>query len=123
MIHMAFRYQRRCGTLSMTLQGHAGAAKKGEDLVCAGATTLAYTLGQAVQEMYQMGLLRRKPRVCLQEGWAEILATPRATALAEGLMAFWTVQAGAAVLGKSFPEYVQLEPLRIPLPVYEEEEA
>lgn len=114
MITIAFDYQQKTGTLRMTMDGHAGAGKKGSDLVCASATMLAYTLAQAVQELYRSGLLKRKPRLCLHDGWADIIATPRLLGQAESLMAFWTVQAGARILHSNFPGCVQLTPLRLP---------
>ena len=36
------------GSLHMVLSGHAGAGPKGHDLVCAGVSALACTLGRAV---------------------------------------------------------------------------
>ena len=47
MIHTHF-FQKN-GTVCMEMQGHAMTAPKGADLVCAAATTVAYTLAQAVQ--------------------------------------------------------------------------
>ena len=97
------------GSLHMKATGHAGAASKGQDLVCAGVSTLAQTLAEAVERLYYQGMLRRCPRVELYEGNAEIIAQPKPDFRAEAAMVFWTVQNGIAALAESFPENVALE--------------
>ena len=42
-------YNRQCNRL--TVDGHAGAAPKGEDLVCSAASILALTLGENVKHL------------------------------------------------------------------------
>ena len=97
------------GSLHMAAQGHAGAAPKGQDLVCAAASALAETLAQAVERLYYQGMLRRCPRVELYEGNAEIIAAPKEPFRKEVAMVFWTVQNGIAELAASFPGNVTLE--------------
>ena len=97
------------GSLHMRAQGHAGAGPKGQDLVCAGVSALACTLGKAVERLYEQGMLRRVPKVELYAGGAEIIAVPKPTFSREGAMVFWTVQNGIAELAASFPGNVQLE--------------
>lgn len=111
MIYIRFYRKEEDGSVHMVVRGHAGAAVKGADPVCAAATMLAYTLGQAVRFLHESGLLRCRPRIDLREGRAVIIATPRREALAEVLHTFWVVQAGAWVLARNYPEYVDLEPL------------
>ena len=102
-------YAAADGSLHMKASGHAGAAPKGEDLVCAGASTLAEALARAVERLYYQGMLRRCPRVELYEGNAEIIAQPKPVFRTEAAMVFWTVQNGMAALAESFPENVKLE--------------
>ena len=97
------------GSLHMAAQGHAGAAPKGQDLVCAAASALAETLAQAVERLYYQGMLRRCPRVELVEGRAEIIAQPTARFYKETAMVFWTVQNGMGALAAGFPGNVKLE--------------
>lgn len=97
------------GSVHMRLLGHAGAAPRGQDLVCAGASTLACTLGAAVERMYEQRMLRRCPRVELEEGRAEIIAVPKKRFRQEVLMVFWTVQTGLGGLAESFPGNVRME--------------
>ena len=111
MIQFDFFRSASDGSIHMHVCGHAGAAPKGEDLVCASASTLAYTAAQAVQFLYERKLLRRRPKIVLRDGEAVIIATPRRDTEAETLMTFWTVQAGAWVLSRSYPDFVRLHPM------------
>lgn len=109
MLTIRFFKKPEKGTLHMTVRGHAGAGRKGEDLVCAGASMLAYTLAQAVSFYYQDGLLRRKPKLKLREGDCEIVCCPKEEGYAAVLTSYWTQQCGARTLAKNYPKNVRLE--------------
>lgn len=111
MIHTVF-YQKD-GTVCMQMQGHAKTAPKGEDLVCAAATTLAYTLAQAVQFLYEQGRLDEKPTIQIEDGYAFVSASPNGDSLAETLMVFWVSQVGAYVLEHNYPQAVCLMPMEV----------
>ena len=111
MIHTVF-YQKD-GTVCMQMQGHAETAPKGEDLVCAAATTLAYTLAQAVQFLYEQGWLEEKPKIQIEDGYAFVSASPNGDSLAETLMVFWVSQVGAYVLEHNYPQAVCLMPMEV----------
>lgn len=113
MIIAKFYQKKRDGSIHMTLQGHAGAAPKGEDLVCASATMLAYTVAQAVQFMFEQGMLKKKPKISIKEGNAAVIATPTEETYAEVLHTFWVAQCGAHVLARNYPQYVRLEHLKV----------
>ncbi|MBQ5642277.1 MAG: ribosomal-processing cysteine protease Prp [Bacteroidaceae bacterium] len=108
MIEIKF-YSDSRGGIHMTLHGHASAAPKGEDLICAACTTLAYTAAQAVKDMYVLGKLIKSPKIKIRRGKAKIIATPKEESLAEALQVFRTVQCGAKVLAHNYPKYVRLE--------------
>lgn len=95
--------------LHLTALGHAGAAPRGENLVCAGVSTLVQTLAEAVWRMYSQGMLRRVPRVEIEEGKAEILAEPKEGFCNECRMAFWVCQVGLGLLAENFRESVDVE--------------
>lgn len=113
MITIRFYRKPSKGTLHMTVRGHSGAAEKGADLVCAGATMLAYTLAQAIQFLWEDGKLERKPMISIREGSCTIIACPKEDCYAETLMAFWVQQCGAHVLARNYPKNVRLEHLSI----------
>lgn len=97
------------GSLHLQMAGHAGAGVKGADLVCAGASALACTLGAAVERMYEQQMLSRCPRVELGEGSADIIAVPKPRFRQETMMVFWTIQTGLGALAEAFPGNVSLE--------------
>jgi len=109
MVTIRFFRKPQRGTLHMTIHGHAGAGRKGEDLVCAGASMLAYTLAQAVTFYYHDGLLRRKPKLKLREGDCEIVCCPTEEGFDAVLVSYWTQQCGAEILAKNYPKNVRLE--------------
>lgn len=113
MIHTSFFKNPADGSVRMEMQGHAMTAPKGEDLVCAAATMVVYTLAQAVQFLYEQDRLLEKPRLQIVDGYANIVAIPKKTALAETLMAFWVAQAGAYVLERNYPSAVSLMPMEV----------
>ena len=107
-------YKKDNGSIHMTLRGHSGAAPKGEDLICASATMLAYTVAQAVQFMHeQEGKLKRKPKISIKDGSATVIATPTEDGYAEVLHAFWVAQCGIHVLVHNYPRHVKLEHLTL----------
>lgn len=98
-----------CGDLEMKLQGHAGFAPAGEDLVCAGVTTLCYALAQTVANLAQEGLLQKPPTLELAPGQAHIAATPLPHVAAYLKGAFRTAAEGMRLLAKQYPKSVRLE--------------
>ena len=108
MIHATFTQDAQKGSVTMEMQGHALTAPKGQDLICAAATMLVYTLGQAVQFLYEQGRLLYEPQMRMVDGYAKITVYPRKCAVAETLMAFWVAQAGAYVLERNYPKAVDL---------------
>lgn len=114
MIFVRFYKKQDNGSIHMTIKGHAGAAPKGEDLVCASATMLAYTAAQAIQFMHEQGgMLKRKPKIDIKEGCATVIATPTEEGYAEVLHTFWVVQCGIHILAHNYPQYVTLEHLTL----------
>ena len=113
MIIAKFYQKNRDGSIHMTLQGHAGAAPKGEDLVCASATMMAYTVAQAVQFMFEQGMLKKKPKISIKEGNAAVIVIPKEETYAEVLHTFWVAQCGIHVLRHNYPGHVDLEHLTV----------
>ena len=113
MITARFYQKPSNGSIHMTISGHANAAPKGEDLICASATMLAYTVAQAVQFLYENDKLKKKPKIHIKDGKATIIATPREDAYAETLHTFWVAQCGIHVLAHNYPQNVKLEHLKV----------
>ena len=113
MITARFYQKPSQGSIHMTIKGHADSAPKGEDLICASATMLAYTVAQAVQFMNESGKLKKKPKIRFKDGEATVIATPTEDAYAEVLHTFWVAQCGVHVLAHNYPNNVELEHLKV----------
>lgn len=112
MINVHF-FTQADGSVHLEMDGHAGAAPKGEDLVCAGASTLCYTLAQAVRFLHSQDALSHPPVIEIQEGRASIIAVPKSEYDGVVYTAFWTVQTGFYTLSSSYPDHVRLRPMRV----------
>lgn len=100
--------------LHLEAEGHAGTAPRGENLVCAGVSTLVQTLAEAVWRLYEQGMLERVPRVEMEEGRAEIIAVPKEAFRGICLVAFWQCQVGLGLLAEQFEDCVEMkEVLRV----------
>ena len=108
MVTAEFFTNKESGSITLKLTGHAGMAKKGEDIVCAGASILAYTVAQALQFMYEQGEMQKKPHIKLTEGDTVIVAKPKAETYAEALHTFFVAQVGYHLLAHNYPQYVKL---------------
>lgn len=97
------------GSRNLQMQGHAGAAPKGQDLVCAGASTLALTLGRAAALMEEEEMLARPALVRLEAGDTAISVLPRREWASSADAIFWTILLGLSRLAQAYPQYVQLK--------------
>lgn len=96
-------------TLAFRVRGHAGAGRRGRDLVCAGASALASTLGQCAERMAEAGMLEGTALVELRPGDGHIRVQPRAEFREAVALVFWTAEVGFGELAASFPKNVTLE--------------
>ena len=99
-------------TLSLKVEGHAGQAEKGQDVVCASVSMLVYTIAQYTRWMYEQHQLKRSPLIELEEGNSQVIAKPKAEHMAEGLHAFFVASVGFGLLAKNYPEYVTFNGLK-----------
>lgn len=113
MVKIHFWQEPDKGSIHLKVQGHAGLAPRGEDLVCASATMLVYTVAQALVFMHEQGQLEEKPRIKIREGKAVVVAKPKEAYFAEVLHTFWVAQCGAHVLACNYPEAVSLNHLKV----------
>ena len=113
MVKIHFWQEKDKGSIHLKVKGHAGTAPKGEDLVCASATMLVYTVAQAMSFMHEQGQLEEKPHIKIREGKAVVVARPKEEFFAEALHTFWVAQCGAHLLAKNYPEAVTLNHLTV----------
>ena len=98
------------GYIRLEINGHAGQAGHGHDVVCAAASMLAYTLAQTLDYLHRQGWLQAKPVVRLHSGMGLICCTPKKEYFEQCLMAFFEMEVGFSLLAKNYPEYVELRP-------------
>ena len=94
---------------SLELKGHAGSAPYGQDLVCAGVSTLVYALAQRLTELDRQGALELPPKLRLEPGDAVISATAKKEFEPEVQGDFCLIFSGLKLLEKNYPEMVQVE--------------
>lgn len=95
--------------LSLRLDGHAGQADVGKDIVCASCSILAYTVAKIVNDALNNGDLETSPLINLDSGGALILCDPNKDRYAEIRHAYEVVQEGYALLAQNYPQYVELK--------------
>ena len=92
--------------LCMEIRGHAGAAPAGEDLVCAAASMLAWTLVDVVSETAEY-----YAHVEIREDGASITARASPDYELEDICyaVYDTIGTGFEILAEKYPEYVSYE--------------
>lgn len=99
----------RAGLLTLEMNGHAGSAPAGHDLVCAAASILCYTLAAQAGKLSADGKLRAKPRVDLADGHAAIAIRPRGAAEREARAIWGTVAVGLLLLQREYPGCIRVD--------------
>lgn len=94
------RIQRE-GPACVTLKGHAGSDVYGRDLVCAGVSALALTLGETAAAL-------PGAEVTLRPGDSSIRCAPEAKAVA----AFDCVCGGFALLARKYPGFISFSQVK-----------
>ncbi len=97
------RYGRRSMTLE--LRGHAGSAPKGEDLVCAAASALAFTAAEALRDEGD----RFFPRVVSSSGALRIACEPLSGSRKACRRLLDTIWIGFELLARDYPACVSAE--------------
>ena len=70
---LTVKLQQQQAGVSLSLDGHAGAGKWGQDIVCAAASILAYTAAASAQQLYREEKVKKRPHIQLEPGNARIL--------------------------------------------------
>ena len=97
------RYGRR--SLTLELRGHAMSAPKGEDLVCAAASVLAFTAAEALNNESE----RFYPRVVTRPGAMRIACEPLSGSRKACRRLMDTIWIGFELLARDYPAFVSAE--------------
>ena len=90
--------------LRLSVEGHAGQAEKGKDIVCAAVSILFYTLAQAVTDSADM--LEKKPEIWTEDGNGSVSCKPKKAFLATIQRTYWTILTGIELLAEEYKEYI-----------------
>lgn len=94
------------GVLSLSLDGHAGAAEFGQDIICAAASMLAYTLAAAVADAEDK--MRSTPIISLTSGHARVICAPFPEEYERMRSLYEFTVRGYRLLAEKNPAYVTL---------------
>jgi uncharacterized protein YsxB (DUF464 family) len=96
-------FTERGGKLALWLEGHAGYAEEGKDIVCASASILAYTLASIVESLDKDATISLEPGDTVIE--CNCLTAYQYTSIKN---AFNYTKVGYALLEQSYPQHVSL---------------
>ncbi len=108
MIKVTYSKDRDKRECFLRVNGHAGQAEIGKDIVCASASILTYTVAKEIKDMELRGQLAQTPRIELESGDAVIeCKAASADAYEEILHTFYVVCIGYRLLAQNYPQYVE----------------
>lgn len=109
MIKANFSRDDKALKCSLTVEGHAGFSEYGNDIVCASASILLYTIAQLVKAMAHHGDFTEEPIVDIEDGKATVSCRCKnKDDYAEVVYAYFVVQTGYSLLEQTYPQYVEL---------------
>lgn len=91
------------GKYHLRIEGHAGSAPKGEDLVCAGVSSLGFALLLAAGD-YDADVVTDE-----QAGVMDVRCRPGPLNQGECMAMLGTIAGGLELLAGQYPEYVTIE--------------
>lgn len=97
-------------TMELTMEGHAGAAEKGKDIVCSAVSTLFYTLSYALAE--NGNAFEQVPEVEIRDGYGRIQCVPKEEYAGMIQLIYWTVLIGLEKIAENNPKFVSFTSAR-----------
>ena len=97
------------GRMRITVEGHAGAAKEGEDIVCAGISMMVNALAGALEEAQERGRTTFTYERDDRAGIARIQANPQMGSMAEIKAYFRMCVRGLQMLKNQYPRNIDIK--------------
>jgi uncharacterized protein YsxB (DUF464 family) len=88
----------------LKIEGHAGQAKKGEDIVCASVSMLFFTLAESLNRSVEM--LKKAPIIQYEDGNGYLKCRPRKEYMGNIARTYWTILVGIELLAEQFSQYI-----------------
>ena len=92
----------------ITITGHAQAAEKGKDLICAGTSVLSLTLLQVIKTMESQGFFVNNVKAKVKDGFTSIMCKPKAEYYQTVLNSILTLKTGFNMLATMFGGYIEV---------------
>lgn len=92
----------------VTITGHAHSGEPGKDLVCAGVTTLAYTLATNIANFQKDGLVKNVV-IEMEPGEATISCRPVANMRSTVKLIFTAICIGLEQMAVTYPDFVSYD--------------
>lgn len=109
MITVRFETNANTRECTLSVEGHAGQAQIGQDIICASASILTYTAAQYAMGEKCFTHLVQSPDIRMESGDALIrLKLDNDAAFADTCRAFDVCLIGYRLLAENFPQYVEL---------------
>lgn len=102
-------FEEKDDNLTLKLEGHAGQAEIGHDIVCSSCSILAYTVAQYVSTAGHLGELKSTPEIKLKEGDGLVSCRPTKESWGALKSAYIFAQTGYMLLAHNFPQFVELK--------------
>lgn len=103
-------FENKDNKLTLRLEGHAGQADIGHDIVCASCSILAYTVAQIIKVAEAQGDLKTAPVIKLESGDGIVSCEPKEEAVEGIKTAYMYAEVGYNLLAHNYPQFVVLNP-------------
>lgn len=103
-------FEEKDNKISLKIDGHAGQADIGHDIVCSSCSILAYTVAQLVTNAKGMGDLKSDPEIKLEVGEGIITCEPVEEAYDAIKSAYLFAEVGYNLLAHNYPQFVEFKP-------------
>lgn len=96
----------------MSINGHAGYAPEGQDIVCAAVSSLTYTLANAMMGLEQQGLVTDLV-IRMDNGSVDMFCKPKNESGQTALRTvFDTIMGGYELIARSYPQNVRARTIK-----------
>lgn len=102
-------FEEKDDKLTLKIEGHAGQADIGHDIVCSSCSILAYTVAQLVTNAKGIGDLKSPPEIKLDSGDAIISCEPTEEAYNALYSAYMFAEVGYNLLAHNYPQFVEFK--------------
>ena len=108
MTEIKFTHDDNSKILTLDINGHAGYADEGQDIVCSAISIFAYTLAEHIALLYDGGMLEDKPVIKLNPGEMQIKCKAKDETYHYIQNTFAFVRLGYAIIANTYPDNVKL---------------